>query len=148
MIPGRGWSATFKSTHDTATGETRTFWSRLPVVYFDDDGEGWVAPGEGSRLRSVSSYSNFVEYSPDPTPVAICPADAWQVRYTATKHGPGHTSPVEAWVLYNDGSIVGVGVSADGPDLLGDPWTILSTSNAEGYEPVGGWPENAEGCCG
>ncbi len=134
MISGRGWSATFKSTFKTAAGDTRTHWSRIPVVYFDGDGEGWVVPDDGGRppLRPASSFSNFDGYSSEPQPVAICPAGAWQVRYTATKHGPGHTSPVESWMLYDDGSIVGVGVSGDGPALLGDPWTTLSTSNAEG----------------
>lgn len=49
MIPGRGWVATFR---DEGGGE-----SRSPVLYFDDEGRGWVCPSRTPQRADL--YKNF-----------------------------------------------------------------------------------------
>lgn len=136
MIPGHGWSATFKARYTKPDGTTGHTLHRMGVVYFDADGNGWVAPDGAQQLRPASHIRGFDGYDRTPIPVSICPAAGWNIRYEA----PESSSQVTAWVLYDDGTVRGVEVHGDGPEVVGDAWQSFGAANAVGYEPEGGWP--------
>jgi hypothetical protein len=129
MIAGDGWVAVFRYEYNRPDGTKRYEFSRQPVVFFDEDGVGWLAPeGEASPLRSAESYSNFAGYDRDAPAVAIMPGEGW-TRSTTGQH-------VLAWVLFADGDVRPVTVNGDGTDTQ-DAYTAW-----DDLTPPGGWPED------
>ncbi len=64
MIAGTGWVASFREEIADKDGKKSYYWTRTPVVFFDEDGVGYVSPadlgvGDETRLRAASSWSNF-----------------------------------------------------------------------------------------
>lgn len=131
MIPGNGWVALFSHEITSAKGEKRTFESRSPIVYFDEDGAGWVAPESGRRLRAVTSFSNFTGYDREPVPVGIVPGGGW-IRRTNN----GEELAIIAWVVFADGDVRPVEGQGDGAQIQS------AFEVVEGFEPPGGWPED------
>lgn len=129
MIPGAGWHAEFLHELAGADGTQRVYRTELPVVYFDDDGGGWVSSGAGA-LRSAESFSNFCGYEQTSPTVGICAADGWVHRDEKS----GAVTPIVAWVANDAGEVRGMVITEEGPMIL-DDWS--------GYEPEGGPTDGA-----
>ena len=130
MRGGRQCSST------TPSAASKTHYSELPVVFFDEDGTGWVPDeGKSGRLRAATTYGNFDGYAERSEPVycAMIPATGWYFRCK----GSDERTPVVAWALTSDGSVHGVDVAGDGPAII--HYTDVT------YEPEAGWPEEVDG---
>ncbi len=105
VIPGTGWEASYKHPRTRADGKTHWTWAHLPVVFFDEDGEGFVADGNGT-LRRAEDIAGFDGFQQSGQIVAILPLPPGvKVRY---KHDDGTEglSPFGLWGLKANGDVV------------------------------------------
>ncbi|QYC44942.1 hypothetical protein Nocox_36940 [Nonomuraea coxensis DSM 45129] len=104
--------ALFKHDRTDAKGETRTAYSRMPVVAWDEGGYPYV-PGKHS-LVPANSYSNFEGIHQDDAPVvAAIPGGDWQVKWS-NEDGSAYVEPVLAWIIDSDGGAKPISSDSDG----------------------------------
>ena len=139
VISGKGWKASFKLQHNNGD----TYWTDKPVVYFDDEGEPWVAAGSG--LRAAAEFTGYVGIEEqEGYPIGVVAAQDWNALYDQADGGEPLALPIEAWVVYSDGEVAALVCTGDGPEL---EWAGHGHLNKyDRLEPKGGWkaPEAPE----
>ncbi|MFH0244441.1 hypothetical protein ACGRHY_18955 [Streptomyces sp. HK10] len=113
IVPSQRFTAIYRH-EGSADGKTRTHYTNKPVIAWDDDGNPLVVDGKTGRLRDAGSWSNYVGvHEGEPVVVAALPGDGWRAEYR-DDDGTVHSSPVVAWLVYDDGSVKPADTDRDG----------------------------------
>jgi hypothetical protein len=121
IVPSQRFAASYRY-EGSAGGKTRTYYTNKPVVAWDDHGNPLVVDEKTGRLRDASAWRNYVGVQEaDPVVVGAVPGGEWRVEYR-NDDGTVHSSPIVAWLVYDDGSVKPT--DSDGTGYVDDPTTV------------------------
>lgn len=118
-----GWYASYRVANPALPKGHPGYYSlrKIPVAYWDH-GYGWVSvaehqkhPGHLMRANEVRFTTwEFMGYYPKAqTVVAALPGAGWSAEYKADD-GSTFTSPLVAWLIFDDGEVRAADMGSDG----------------------------------
>lgn len=117
-----GWYASYRVANPSLPKEHPGHFSfrRVPVAYWDN-GIGWVSVAEYQKQPGHLMQANqvrfnnweFVGYYTEQKIVTALPGSGWAAEYAGDDGNP-FTSPLVAWLVFDDGEVRPVGMGSDG----------------------------------
>ncbi|WP_051722500.1 hypothetical protein [Streptomyces albus] len=131
IVPNQRFAAAYRH-EGSADGKTHTHYTSKAVVGWDDDGTPLVVDEKTGRLRDASSWRNYAGvHEGEPAVIAALPGNGWRAEYR-NDDGSVHSSPIVAWLVYDDGSVKPA--DTDGDAYVDFPTTVSNFTRI--YHPT------------